>query len=138
MSAPASGDKLYQRPADFCRALVAALDASEGRRRRRKRDTTADALGLGVKRALLESLVAQDPDPEDLDAWLLAKCLEPCGPNGAGAVRAMALEILDEWRLCHAVPAFGDWLVRGAPSDDRIAGDRSTTRRDRGTDAREG
>jgi hypothetical protein len=31
----------------------------------------------------------------------------------------MALEILDEWRLCRTVPAFGDWLARGAPSDDR-------------------
>jgi hypothetical protein len=128
MSAPAGGDQPYERPADFCRALLAALDASEGRRRRRKRDTTPDALGLGVKRALLERLLAHDPDPDDLDAWLLAQWLEPAGPPGAGAVRAMALEILDEWRLCRTVPAFGDWLVRGAPSDDRIADRRCETR----------
>jgi hypothetical protein len=31
----------------------------------------------------------------------------------------MALEILDEWRLCRTVPAFGEWQARGAPSDDR-------------------
>jgi hypothetical protein len=33
-------------------------------------------------------------------------------------------EILHEWRLGRSVPAFGDWLARGAPSDDRI-GDRA-------------
>jgi hypothetical protein len=31
----------------------------------------------------------------------------------------MAMQILEEWRLCRAVPAFGDWLAQGAPSDDR-------------------
>jgi hypothetical protein len=121
MSAPRDSEWPYERPADFCRALLAAADASEGRRRRRKRDTTPDALGLGVKRAMLERLVAEDRDPDDLDAWLLAQCLEPSGPHGAGAVRAMALEILHEWRLCRGVAAFGYWLARGAPSDDRIA-----------------
>jgi len=114
-----SAIRAYERPADFCRALLAALDASDGRRRRRKRDTTPDALGLGIKRALLERLVAQDPDPADLDARLMAHCLEASTTDGAGAVRAMALEILCEWRLCHTHPAFTDWLRRGAPSDDR-------------------
>jgi anaerobic selenocysteine-containing dehydrogenase len=37
------------------------------------------------------------------------------------------LQILDEWRLCGAVPAFGNWLVRGAPSDVRIADGASAT-----------
>jgi hypothetical protein len=128
VSTLAARDHPYERLADFCRALLGALDASEGRRRRRKRDTTPDALGLGVKRSLLERMVARDPDPDDLDAWLLAQCLQPSGPHGAGAVRAMALEILDEWRLCRTLPAFGDWLARGAPSDDRIAD--STSGRD--------
>jgi hypothetical protein len=36
-----------------CRALLAALDASEGRRRRRKRDATPDAVGMSLKRWLL-------------------------------------------------------------------------------------
>jgi hypothetical protein len=121
MSTPTVGERSYERPADFCRALLAAADASEGRRQRRKRDTTPDALGLGVKRAMLERLVVDDPDPDNLDGWLLAQCLAPCEPHGAGAVRAMALEILHEWRLCRTVPAFGDWLAQGAPSDDRIA-----------------
>jgi hypothetical protein len=51
------------RPAEVCRALLAALDASEGRRRRRKRDTTPDAIGLAIKRCLLEQAVREDPAP---------------------------------------------------------------------------
>jgi hypothetical protein len=46
-----------------------------------------------------------------------------------GAPPNLALEILDEWRLCRTVPPFGDWLVRGAPSDDRLA-DRAREARD--------
>ena len=49
------------RPADVCRALLAALEASEGRRRKRKRDQTADAIGLAVKRDLLQRVVEDDP-----------------------------------------------------------------------------
>ena len=120
MSTPTVRERSYERPVDFCRALLAAADASEGRRRRRKRDTTPDALGLVVKRAMLERLVVDDPNADNLDGWLLAQCLAPCEPHGAGAVRAMAMEILHEWVLCRAVPAFGDWLAQGAPSDDRI------------------
>ena len=116
----ADGDpRPYERPADFCRALLAAADASEGRRRRRKRDTTPDALGLGLKRGMLERLVADDPAADELEACLLARCLEPSEPHGTGAVQAMAIEILEEWRLCQHVPAFADWLAQGAPSDDR-------------------
>ena len=46
------------RPADVARALLAALEASEGRRRKRKRNQTADAFGLSVKRELLERIAA--------------------------------------------------------------------------------
>ncbi len=105
------------RPADFCRGLLAALDASEGRRRRRKRDTTPDAIGLAIKRELLEAAIADDPAPEEFEAWLLGRCLA-AGP-GSGGVRAMALSIWDEWRLVQVEPSFGAWLARGAPSDDR-------------------
>jgi hypothetical protein len=42
-------------------APLADVDASDGRRRRGKRDTTPDALGFGVKREMLERLVADDP-----------------------------------------------------------------------------
>ncbi len=83
------------RPADLCRSLLAALDASEGRRRRRKRDTTADAIGLEIKRALLDGTLQDDPDPEDFEGWLLARCLAADGTASVGAVRMMALEVDD-------------------------------------------
>jgi hypothetical protein len=106
------------RPADLCRGLLAALEASEGRRRRRKRDTTPDAIGLGIKRALLERAVADDPPPDAFEGWLLDRCLEGDSTVSVGAVRAMALDLLAEWRLVGADPAFRAWLAAGAPSDD--------------------
>jgi hypothetical protein len=106
------------RPREVCAGLLAAVDASEGRRKKRKRDTTADAIGLGIKRALLEAAVAEDPEPETFEAWLLERCLDAPREGSAGGTRAMALEILAEWRLAVAAPAFVDWLARGAPSDD--------------------
>ena len=104
------------RPATICRELLAALEASEGRRRRRKRDTTPDAIGLGIKRDLLERAVADDPEPAAFEGWLLEHCLSAGGE--AGATRAMALEVLAEWRLAESLPEFGAWLDQGAPSED--------------------
>ena len=93
-----SADAPLSRPRDVCGELLAALDASEGRRKRRKRDTTPDAIGLEVKRELLEHAIAADPEPEAFEAWLLEQCLA----SGAaeGGVRAMALSIFEEcvWR----------------------------------------
>src|SRR5689334_10635563 len=102
------------RPALICRELLNALDASEGRRKRRKRDTTPDAIGLEVKRDLLVRAVAADPDPAEFEGWLL----EQCGSEGEGGVRAMALSIFEEWRLAHEAESFRGWLAQGAPSDD--------------------
>ncbi len=110
------------RPAEFCRELVATLEASEGRRRRRKRDTRPDAIGLAIKRSLLEAVVAEDPEPEDFEAWLLERCL--AAGHGSGAVRAMALSIWDEWQLAESAPDFRAWLAEGAPSDDRDTGEK--------------
>jgi hypothetical protein len=114
------------RPAAVCRALLAALDAAEGRRRRRKRDTRADEIGLGLKRALLERAIAEDPDPRAFEAWLLEQCLHAEG--GEGGLRAMAREIRDEWRLARASADFGRWLEHGAPSDDRAPAGRADDR----------
>jgi hypothetical protein len=104
------------RPADLCRALLAALQASEGRRKQRKRDTTPDALGLTLKREVLLRAVRDDPDPDAFEAWLLAQTRAAGGAGGP--LRAMAQEILGEWRLAAASPAFRAWLARGAPSED--------------------
>lgn len=104
------------RPRDVCRELLAAVDASEGRRKRRKRDTTPDAIGLAIKRDLLERAVVADPDPDDFEGWLLEQCAA-AGP-GEGGMRAMALSIYEEWRMAVGTGPFRDWLAQGAPSDD--------------------
>jgi len=108
------------RPSDVCRELLAALEASEGRRQRRKRDTTPDAIGLGIKRDLLERAVAADPEPSAFEAWLLDQCRGAGGSEGG--VRAMALSIFEEWRLAQEAEPFREWLARGAPSDDAPSG----------------
>lgn len=106
------------RPAHFCRELLNALEASDGRRRRRKRDTTPDALGIEIKRELLEAVAAEDPEPDAFEGWLLARCLAAADGPSVGAVRAMALDIFADWRLGQALPAFQAWLDAGAPSED--------------------
>src|SRR5437762_11706383 len=102
------------RPAVVCAELLAALDASEGRRRRRKRDTTPDAIGLTIKRDLLERAVAADAEPDAFEAWLGEQCLAAGGSEGG--VRGMALSIFEEWRLAHDADVLRDWLARGAAS----------------------
>lgn len=106
-------------PAELCRGLLGALDASEGRRQRRARNTTADSIGLGVKRELLEAIVRDDPPGEGLEQWLLARCLAE--GESDGPLRAMALSIWDEWQLAVSTPEFRAWLAAGAPSDDRAS-----------------
>jgi hypothetical protein len=116
------------RPAAVCRRLLAALDASEGRRRRRKRDTTPDSIGMAIKRRLLEETVRDDPDPDGFEGWLLERCLSAGEPGHgyrtsgvtapSGSVRAMALDVLAEWRLAQTSGVFRWWLEQGAPSDD--------------------
>jgi hypothetical protein len=108
------------RPAVVCQALLAALEASEGRRRSRKRDQTPDAIGLQVKRELLESAVAQDPDAGRFEEWLLIYARSRT--DAQGAALAMATIVLEEWRLAQAMPDFAKWLARGAPSADAAPG----------------
>jgi hypothetical protein len=106
------------RPADVCRALLTALDAAEGRRRKRKRDQTADAFGLGIKRDLLRRAVDADPSPENFEEWLL-EYPRTCGaPEFEGPATAMARAVFEEWRLAHSLADFRQWLERGAPSED--------------------
>lgn len=98
-------------PREFAAALLLALEASEGRRRARKRDQTPDAIGLTLKRALLERAVAENPPAEAFEGWLLAAA-------GNLGRNPMAPAVLDEWRLARAMPQFAGWLAQGAPSDD--------------------
>src|SRR3989442_8724916 len=107
------------RPALVCNALLSAVDASDGRRRRRKRDTTPDAIGMSLKRRLLDEAREADPDPDAFEAWLLDRCLSSSPDASTGALRAMAREVIDEWRLAAASAHFPAWLAprgpRGAP-----------------------
>ena len=112
------------RPADICRALLAALEASEGRRRSRKRDQTPDAFGLGVKRDLLQRAVQEDPEPQAFEEWLLNYPLTCRTPELAGPAFAMARAVFEEWRLAHSLSEFRTWLEQGAPSDDATDGRR--------------
>jgi hypothetical protein len=104
------------RPAEICSRLLAALDASEGRRRRRKRNTTPDSIGMAIKRTILEETVRHDPDPDAYEGWLLEFCLTQDGPSGS--MRAMALDVLSDCRLAQTSVVFRNWLEQGAPSDD--------------------
>lgn len=104
------------RPARVCAELLQAMRASEGRMRRRKRDQRPDAIGLRIKRDLLEAALREDPDPDDFEGWLLDAVLQ--AGQGSGAVRAMALQVFDEWQLARYSPPFREWLDHGAPSAD--------------------
>ncbi|MGH7537274.1 MAG: hypothetical protein ACREMF_01450 [Gemmatimonadales bacterium] len=99
----------------MCRRLLAALDASEGRRRKRKRDTTPDTVGIDLKRSILDAVVRDDPDPDAFEGWLLERTLKT---PASGPARAMGMSILEEWRLALASTGFREWLEDGAPSDD--------------------
>jgi hypothetical protein len=83
---------------------------------------------MTLKRRLLEETVRDDPDPDDFEGWLLQRCLsageggwtssDPEWFTASGPVRAMALDVLAEWRLAQSSAEFRRWLERGAPSDD--------------------
>ncbi len=124
-----SAEAVELRPGHFCRLLLNAMAASEGRRRRRKRDTTPDALGMELKRQLMARAAEEDPAPEALEAWLLEQAItapdarlspRPDGsPSPAGGpVYAMCAEILDEYRVARLDPGFERWLAAGAFSED--------------------
>jgi hypothetical protein len=104
------------RPAEVCRYLLLALNPTEGRRQQRKRDTTPDAIGIAVKRELLERAMSDNPAPEHFAEWMLQQC--QAAGAASGPWHAMAQEILNEWRLAETSTAFRTWLQHGAPSDD--------------------
>ena len=114
------------RPAQVCQALLAALQAPEGQRKRRKRDQTPDAIGLAVKRELLERAVDDDPEPEAFEAWLLNCAQNQVAADLAGPASAMARAVFYAWRLAHSSKDFRMWLNRGAPSDDVGEGDQKS------------
>jgi hypothetical protein len=103
------------RPAAFSRQLLRTLDASDGRRRRRKRDQTPDGIGLAIKRDLLEAAILDDPEPADFEGWLLMRAL---AAPASGPVLALCTQVIGEYREAVEDPRFGRWLADGAPSAD--------------------
>jgi hypothetical protein len=108
-------------PVELCSGLLHALDASEGRRRRRSRNTTADSIGLAIQRGLLEDAVREGPSAESFERWLQERCVAQGESDGAH--RAMALLIWHEWQLASQAEDVSAWLTTGARSDDRDGGD---------------
>lgn len=118
MSATHTESSRSLRPAEVCRALLAALEASEARNRRRVRDQKPDTIGLSIKRSLLTRAVQDDPPPEAFEEWLLNYRATCDLPESSGALLAIARNVLEEWRLAHSMKEFRAWLEQGAPSDD--------------------
>lgn len=104
-------------PLALCRGMLDALDASEGRRKRRSRNTTADSIGLEIQRAMLADAVREAPDAAHFERWLQERCVAEGESDGAH--RAMALMIWHEWQLASQLGDGGAWLTSGARSDDR-------------------
>ncbi len=104
-------------PTELCRGMLAALDASEGRRKRRSRNTTADSIGLEIQRELLTDAVRDAPSDASFERWLQERCAAQGESDGAH--RAMALMIWHEWQLASQLEGGGAWLTTGARSDDR-------------------
>jgi hypothetical protein len=111
-------------PVQLCGGLLSALDASEGRRRRRSRNTTADSIGLAIQRGLLEEAVREQPSAEEFERWLQKRCAAQ--GESDGAYRAMALLIWHEWQLASQMNDVSAWLTSGARSDDREGVDSAT------------
>jgi hypothetical protein len=72
---------------------------------------------MAIKRQLLEGAVRDDPHPEHFEGWLLQQC-ETVYAGASGPARAMALDVLADWRLATTSEAFRGWLEQGAPSAD--------------------
>jgi hypothetical protein len=103
------------RPGEFCRWALKAEEAADGLRRRRKRDQRPDAIGLAIKSDILARAAEEDPEPNAFEAWLARQVIT--APVG-GPVRAMSLQILEEFRFASVDEALARWLRAGAPSDD--------------------
>jgi hypothetical protein len=109
------------RPRDFALLLLSSGDVLP---RQRARDQQADRAGLDLKRRLLNSLLALDPEPEDLEAALLT-IIDELGPP-TGPTRALALAVLEEWQAASVSPEWTAHLlgeaVRGPEGEGRRRG----------------
>ena len=97
------------RPRDLALLLLASGDLLP---RKRARDQQADLAGLALKRRVLDSLAALDPEPADLDAALY-RIVEEVGPP-AGPALAVAALVRVEWQDARACPEWVAHLIAEA------------------------
>ncbi len=90
--------------AEFC----ALLKAVARRPPRLSRDLEPDLIGIELKQRILEALIADPPAPVDFEAGLLERA--DALDLSTGAARGVCSDILAEWRMAHAAPAFLPWL----------------------------
>ena len=102
-------------PGAFARQMLRAIEASEARTMRRKRDQLPDVIGLGIKRGLLARAAEENPPPDGFEAWLMQQALDA---SASGGILAMCGEIIDEYRLAAMDHTFQAWLQEGAQSAD--------------------
>jgi hypothetical protein len=109
------------RPRDFALLLLASGELAP---RQRARDQQADRAGLALKRRVLEALAQRDPEPEDMEAALLA-VVEDLGPP-TGPTRGVALALFEDWRSAAAAPGLVEHLLGQAihppPAEGRRGG----------------
>jgi hypothetical protein len=91
------------RPRDFALLRLASGDLAP---RQRARDQQADRAGLALQRRLLEGIAARDPEPEELEATLLALADELGPPPGPAL--AVARVLLEDWRTAQVTP---EWVA---------------------------
>jgi hypothetical protein len=94
------------RPGDFARILLAASGSPP---RARARDQQADIAGEALRQRVLNRLIVLDPDPEELEAALLAVIIEFGEP--AGPTRGVCTAIHQEWEMARIKPDYWTFLV---------------------------
>ena len=100
-------------PAAYAEQALNAIDVSEARRKKRKRDTRSDLTGMNIKRGLLEGAIHDQPAPDEFEGWLMEQVFQ--APAG-GPIRAMAMEVLADYENARLFHSFNNWLADGAPT----------------------
>jgi hypothetical protein len=91
-------------PREFC-TLLKAVDR---RPPRLSRDLEPDLLGIELKHQILDAVIADPPAAGDFESGLLERAGTLDLP--AGTARGICSDIVAEWRMAHASPAFLPWL----------------------------